>query len=127
MNETRQGKRTLYRSRRGKILGVCQGVADYFSMPVKWIRIVAVVALVLTGFWPAVAIYLGAAFLLKPEPAVPTTNDIEEEFYNSYTASRSMAVARLRLQYERLNRRIQRMESAVCDPAFDWQRRLEQG
>jgi phage shock protein PspC (stress-responsive transcriptional regulator) len=59
----------VYRSRDGKIFGVCQGLADSTGYSVKYWRIGAVIAAFFTAGW-AIAAYLGAAFLLpvkRPE------------------------------------------------------------
>lgn len=61
----------LYRSRRKMILGVCRGLADYFSIPAFGVRAAALVLLIGTGFWPIGALYLMAALILKPEPVWP--------------------------------------------------------
>jgi phage shock protein C len=124
MSRSYARRRTLYRSRQGKILGVCRGIAEYFDVQVKWVRIIAVIALIFTGFWPAVAIYLLAAYLMKPEPVLPMENEAEEEFYNSYAASRSMALGRLKRQFDNLDRRIQRMENHVTTREYSWEQRL---
>lgn len=58
----------LYRSRRKMILGVCRGLADYFSIPAFGVRAAALVLLIGAGFWPIGALYLLAALILKPEP-----------------------------------------------------------
>ena len=120
----RTGRRSLYRSRHGKILGVCRGVAEYFDVSLKWTRIIALAALLFTGFWPAVAVYLMAAYLMKPEPILPMETDHEEEFYNSYSNSRPMALARLKRVYDKLDRRIQRMENHVTAKEYSWEQRL---
>jgi len=120
----KRARRTLYRSRDGMILGVCKGIAEYFAVSLKWTRIIAVAALFFTGFWPAVAIYLAAAYFMTPEPVVPLANDMEEEFYNSYSTSRAMAVQRLKTKFDRLDRRIQRMESTVTDREYAWEEKL---
>ena len=77
-----QGTR-LYRSRRGVILGVCRGLAEYFNISVFWVRAIAVGALIFTGLWPVVGLYLLAAVLMKPEPVAPFSNADDEEFYNT--------------------------------------------
>ena len=59
----------LYRSRRGLIFGVCRGLGERFNLSVLGIRIVVVVAFILTGFWPVGAAYLLAALLMRREPA----------------------------------------------------------
>ena len=114
----------LYRSRSGKILGVCKGLAEYFDFPVFWMRIIALALLVFSGIWPMVILYFVAALLMKPEPVLPLETEGEQEFYNSYATSRSMALHRLKRTYDNLDRRIRRMEDIVTAREYDWERRL---
>lgn len=114
----------FYRSRRGLILGVCRGIAEYFDFSVFWVRLIALVLFLFTGFWPTGILYFVAAFLMKPEPVIPIENDDEQEFYESYVRSRQMAADRIKRRYENLERRIQRMEHTVTSPEFDWEKRL---
>ena len=65
--------RGLYRSRNGVILGVFRGFADYFDFSVFWIRAIAVVLIVFTGFWLVVGLYLLAALLMKSDPSTRIT------------------------------------------------------
>jgi phage shock protein C len=113
-----------YRSRRGVFLGVCRGLAQHFDFSVTGMRLLFIVATPLTGFWPMLAGYLLAALLMRVEPMVPLNSEEDAEFYNSYTASRQMALLRLKRTYDHLERRIQRLESAVTSRDFDWDRRL---
>jgi phage shock protein C len=115
----------LYRSRKGAILGVCRGLADYFDFSPFWIRTIAVVTLVLTGFWPVTGLYLLAALIMKPEPVIPIAAEDEQEFYDSYTGNRHRAVHRLRKRFDRLERRIQNMEHIVTGPEYDWDNRMK--
>jgi phage shock protein C len=114
----------LYRSRRGAILGVCRGVAEYFDFSVFWTRAIALVFLIFTGFWPILGLYFLAALLMKPEPPMPIKTEEEEEFYDSYVHSRRGAVDRLKRRYDNLELRIQKMEGSVTGKEFDWERRL---
>jgi phage shock protein C len=116
--------KTLYRSRKGMILGVCQGIADYLDFPVIWLRLALVVALFMTGFFPVVVVYFVAALLMKPEPVVPFESESDREFYESYVSSRTMAIHRLKRTYDSLDRRIRRIESIVTSRDFDWDARL---
>ena len=116
--------RGLYRSRQGVILGVCRGIADYFDFSVIWIRIIAVFLLIMTGIWPMAGLYFIAALIMKPEPVIPLSSDDEREFYDSYTHSRHHAVSRLKRRFERLERRIRRMEDVVTSKEYDWDRRF---
>lgn len=61
-------KRGFYRSRDGVIFGVCRGIADYFDFSLFWTRMLTVILLVITGFWPVIVLYLIGALLMKPEP-----------------------------------------------------------
>ena len=60
-----------HRSRRARILGVCAGLAEYFDLSVKGVRIAAVILLIVMGFWPIIGLYLLAAILMKPAPLIP--------------------------------------------------------
>ena len=115
----------LYRSRRGVILGVCRGLAEYFDFSTGWVRTITLITLVLTGFWPITGLYLLAAIIMKPEPVIPIDADDEQEFYDSYTGNRHRAVQRLRKRFDRLERRIQNMEHIVTEPGYDWDRRMK--
>ena len=119
--------RHLYRSRRGMIFGVCAGLADYLNLKVLWVRIIAVIILIFTGIWPIVVIYLVAALIMNPEPVLPLETEEAQEFYNSYTSSRSLALHRLKRTFDNLDRRIQRIETAVTNKEYDWERRLREG
>ena len=120
----RLSRRGIYRSRKGIIFGVCKGLADHFDFSVFWARAIAVIFLLITGFWPAIGLYLIAALLMKPEPVIPIETDAEQEFYDSYTHSRHLASQRLKKRYENLERRIRRMEHIVTARDFDWEKRL---
>lgn len=120
--ETRRN--TLYRSRNGCICGVCRGFAEYYDFDVFWTRVFVVIAASFTGWWPALLMYFIAAMIMKPEPIVPIESDDDEEFYHSYSGSRTMALHRLKRTFDNLDRRIQRLESTVTTRDFDWDDRL---
>ena len=115
----------LYRSRNGMILGVCKGLADYFNFKVFWVRALAVVAFIFTGFWPAGILYLIMALIMKPAPVLRFTDESEEEFYHSYADSRSMALGRVKRTFENLERRLRRLEDAVTSRDFQWNQRAD--
>lgn len=70
----------LYRSRRGVIWGVCQGLADWLEVPVGVLRLICLVAFVLSGFFPIAAIYALAALLLPLEPAGYSSRYTDREY-----------------------------------------------
>ncbi len=120
------GRRGVYRSRSGMILGVCKGIAEYLDVSVFWTRAVVVGLLIFTAVWPIVLLYILAALLMKPEPVLPLETESDREFYNSYTSSRAMALHRLKRTFDGLDRRLRRMESIVTAREYDWERRLNE-
>jgi phage shock protein C len=114
----------IYRSRNGVIFGVCRGLAEHFDFSIIWARVIAIIFLFVTGFWPVIGIYLIAALLMKPAPVIPIKTEAEQEFYDSYANSRHLAARRIKRRYENLERRIQRMEHIVTTREFDWEDKL---
>ncbi|MBU1610392.1 MAG: envelope stress response membrane protein PspC [Proteobacteria bacterium] len=114
----------LYRSRNGKLLGVCQGIAEYLDVRASRIRIITVLAVIFTGVWPVGILYLVAAAIMKPEPMVPFESRDEQEFYDSYAGSRTGALSRLKGRFDTLDRRLRRMEDVVTSTDFQWEQKL---
>ena len=116
--------RGCYRSRKGIILGVCRGLADYFNLKVFWVRVIFLLLFLVSGVWPMLFIYIVASLLMKPEPVRPLGTAEEKEFYDSYTDSRERAASRIKRRYHDLERRIRRMEDVVTAREFDWDSKL---
>ena len=76
-----------------------------------------------TGFFPIVLIYIVAAILMKLEPITPLDSE-GEEFYNSMTSNRRLAMERLLNRIDSLDRRTQRIETLVTSKGSDWDRRM---
>jgi phage shock protein C len=117
-------RRGPYRSRKGMILGVCRGLAEHLDFSVGGVRLIVIGLGIFTGFWLVTGLYILAAILMKPEPVIPFESDADEEFYDSYVNSRSMALGRLKRKSEDINERIQRMEDVVTSRERDWERRF---
>ncbi len=110
----------IYRSRRGVVMGVCRGLAEHFNFSVFWIRAIVFIAFLFTGFWPMGVLYIVAGLLLKLEPVMPLENETDQEFYQSYSASRESAIQRIKRKFDNIDRRIQRMEHTVTSREFDF-------
>jgi phage shock protein C len=123
-SEYERQRRGLYRARDGAFLGVCKGIAEYLDFSVFWTRILILIGLIFTGIWPVGILYLVAGAIMKPEPVIPLSNDEDREFYSSYVSSRTLALQRLKQTFDRLERRIRRMEDIVTARDYDWERRL---
>ena len=57
-------KKRLTKSKNKVFLGVCGGLAEYMHVDPTVIRLVALVLLVLTGFFPVGLIYIVAALIM---------------------------------------------------------------
>lgn len=122
----RRSQRGLYRSRTAVFLGVCQGLANYFDISVFWLRFMVTIVILFTGLWPGVFLYFMAALLMRLEPVVPVSSPSEQEFYNSYARSRSLALHRLKEQFDRLERRLRRAEDYVTSSDYQWEKRMRE-
>ncbi len=110
----------IYRSRRGIVMGVCRGLAEHFNFSVFWMRAIVFIAFLFTGFWPMGVLYIVAGLILKLEPVIPLENETDQEFYQSYSASRESAIQRIKRKFDNIDRRIQRMEHTVTSREFDF-------
>ncbi len=52
----------LYRSRNGKVFGVCQGFADWKDLPADTLRLIVGISILVTGIFPGIFIYAIVAF-----------------------------------------------------------------
>lgn len=137
--------RGLYRDKaRGKICGVCAGVADYLDIAPWQVRLVAVLGLI---FVPSVAVtvYFIAYFLMDDKPYYRRVTDAYEETdYDDYTEaavngndepggrtsarqprmSNGEALRTAKEKFADLEERLRSMESHVTSSRFELQREL---
>ncbi|MEM7364882.1 MAG: PspC domain-containing protein [Pseudomonadota bacterium] len=127
----------LYRDKdRGKVCGVCAGVADYFNIDPWQTRIVALAGLF---FMPqiTVPIYFIAYFAMddkpyyrrvtdryeEPEKVSPHTEEVSEEPRS--TSPEVVSLADVRARFEENEQRLRVMESYVTSSAFELQREFQ--
>ncbi|MFT5451365.1 MAG: phage shock protein C [Enterobacterales bacterium] len=145
-------KRELYRDpSRGKICGVCVGVADYFGLEVWVVRIIAVTALLFFQF-PILIAYFVGYFVLEPRPGTAKYDKIKsmkKQFHNdSYTdkansksSDRQSASVQqvwkkgrvpaqrlktLNSRFKSLENRLQNMETYVTSKQFELRKEFEE-
>jgi phage shock protein C len=104
---------------------VIRGISEYFDFSVFWGRAIAVILLLVSGFWPVTGLYFLAALLMKPAPVLRIDSDDAHDFYDSYVHSRPRAVGRIKRRYDNIERRIRRMEDAVTSRDYDWKSRFD--
>lgn len=109
------------------IFGVCRGLADYASINVFWLRLIAVLAMIFTGFWPVLLVYLAAAIFMRPQPLLPASRSYCDDGFDEYYEDRSTSLRRIQRKFESLERRTRNVEAVVTDRAYDWDRRFNAG
>lgn len=88
-----RGRGELYRNpSKGKIAGVCSGVADYFGWE-TWLVRILIVSGVLLGMPFLVMIYIAAWFILDKSPAEKNAQGKQEKGFNSSTPSQKQQQA----------------------------------
>ena len=117
-------RRGLYRSHDGVLLGVCRGIADYFDFSVFWIRAIAVILFICTGFWPIVGVYILAALLMKSDPSRSGPRKSKPGTCRRRHCTGSDTAERLRRKWRHLEKRIRNMEDKVTSREYDWNSRF---
>ncbi len=119
----------LYRSRKGEVFGVCQGIADWKDLPVGPIRLAVILLALSTGFAPIIIIYLLAALVVPAEPE-GRFRDYEEDISSRYRETRSSTVNDLKREFDNLKRKVTGMEGKIFDEQQDkekeWERRFRE-
>lgn len=109
--------RKLYRSPRGKVFGICAGIAEWRDLNVDIVRLIVGISILTTGFFPGALIYLGAALIIPMAPEGQTFERREEPVSDS----------ELKRKYENLKKKVEEMESEVLNKERDWDDRFFSG
>lgn len=96
--------------RPGLLFGVCRWLADRLGLGAGWVRLAAIVAAWLTGWWPGVALYLATAIILGRARPVRLPNPADWRLPRGFT---SWDVADLRRRCVRLDRRCHDVEARL--------------
>jgi len=117
-------RQRLYRSRNAQFLGVCEGIAKWRELPVGMVRTGVVIAAFMTGFVPALIVYIVIALILDPEPAEGEYEDRFSDFSKRYKNRKKDVSQNIRSEYENIKRRVSRMENDVINREKDWEERF---
>ena len=122
----RKNPHRLYRDRENAMLaGVCAGVADYFGLNRKGVRLVTLLLLVLPPFFAFVVIsYVILAIVLPVKPAGLYETPEQAEFWRGVSNAPSDVFGALRHRFKELNLRLERMEAYVTSKEFEIDREL---
>lgn len=70
----------LYRNTESKMIGgICSGIADIFSIDPTVVRLIAIFACVVTGFFPLIITYGVGYFIIPEAPLSDSSSKVENE------------------------------------------------
>ena len=100
----------------GKIAGVCAGLADYFGISPRALRIALVILSVFGFFGPVVVGYVVLAVLLQPKPIRLYRDAEDEAFWRSVARRPADTVSGLIRRFREMDNRMARLEHRVTSP-----------
>lgn len=107
----------------GKIKGVCAGIAAYFGLPVVFVRVLWIIALIVNPVLTAI-VYFVLAWLLPPRPADLFASDEEEAFWKQVRTEPVGTVHELRHRLRTNEQRLRAMEAYVTSAEFELNREI---
>lgn len=120
----RKNPHRLYRDKDNAILaGVCAGLADYFGLCRKGLRIV--VAISTLFFFPFVVLaYIILTILVPVKPQDLYKDESQEKFWRGVSMAPTDVFSNLSHRFKELDLRLQKMEAYVTSREFDMDREL---
>ena len=115
------GSHRLYRSRHGKFLGVCRGLADWKDFPVDMVRLFFILAFIFTGFFPVAVFYIIAAFFL---PLEPYGSDRKDDFQSRAKRDPGETFRDIKREFSSMKDRVGRMEDEVVNKEKEWDQKF---
>ena len=123
----RKNPHRLYRDKENAILaGVCAGLAGYFGLNRKGLRLIAVIC---TVFFPPFMIpaYIILAFILPAKPQDLYKDESQEKFWRGVSMAPTDVFSNLNHRFRELDLRLQKMEAYVTSREFAMDRELGRG
>ncbi|MCE5228381.1 PspC domain-containing protein [bacterium] len=124
MNDFQTPKpRKLYRSRRDRVIaGVCGGIAEYYDFSPWGMRLlfIAVAMIPIVTFPVMLILYIALALTLKVAPETSILSGDYKQPDGEPMTSRAEELRRIHQRYQLLEERLQRMESIVTSPGFEF-------
>lgn len=122
----RKNPHRLYRDREHAVLaGVCAGVAEYFGLNRKGVRLVTVLFMMFPPFFAFVAVmYVVLVIVLPVKPAGLYETQEQAEFWRGVSNAPHDVFGSLSHRFRELNLRLERMEAFVTSKEFEIDREL---
>lgn len=113
---------------RGWIAGVCAGVAEYFDWNVRLLRLVLVVTLLVSGFFPIGVVYCVLWYVLEEGAPGSSYDTYVPAGATGATAAapvRTPTMGEVHSRFARLDQRLRNIEECVTDREFELRRELK--
>jgi phage shock protein C len=111
------GPTGLYRDpKNARIAGVCAGLADYFGVNRRGLRIALIILACVGFFGPVVVGYVVLAILLHPKPAHLFKDSADEAFWRSVNRRPADTVSGLARRFREIDDRMVKLERSVTSP-----------
>lgn len=120
----RKNPHRLYRDKENAIIcGVCAGLANYFGLNRKGLRLIAAVCTVF--FFPFMFLaYIILTIILPVKPQDLYQDETQEKFWRGVTMAPADVFSGLSHRFRELDLRLQKMETYVTSREFDMDREL---
>ena len=114
----------LYRDRENAMIaGVCAGLANYFGLNRKGLRLIT--ALFAIPFLPFVVIsYIILTLVLPVKPEMPKHDEDKEAFWRNVSNAPADVFGNVRHRFRELDMRLQKIEAFVTSREFEIDREL---
>lgn len=110
----------------GWVAGVCVGLADYFGWNVKLVRVLFVLGLLFSGFFPVGLAYCVLWYLMDEGEQHPQDHAAGSDFTAYATPTGTTASpADIKARFARLEERLGSMEESVTSREFELRRELK--
>ncbi len=123
----RKNPHRLYRDKENAMLaGVCAGLANYFGLNRKGLRLI--VAVSTCFFFPFILpAYIILAIILPVKPEDLYENESQEKFWRGVSMAPTDVFSNLSHRFRELDLRLQKMEAYVTSREFEMDRELSKG
>ena len=111
-----QNTRFYVDKRRGKVLGVCAGISDYWGADVTLIRVLAVVSPFVLGPLALLAYFIIAWMAPNRPRELDQLDPQEKEFWQKVRKNPKRSARMVRGQFRELDRRLANVEAYVTSP-----------
>jgi len=114
----------------GVVAGVCEGLAVHFDFNPRIVRVVAVLLLIFTAFWPVMIAYCLTWYIVDPvkgppparAPVPPSTAEAPAPSPGTETPT---PMPQLKARFGKLEDRLRQIEACVTSEEFELRRELK--